>query len=118
VQGVASHGENVEMHEFLDKFLRTRGQAISGNNRLGSQTHRPMTHAPSRVDKSELLDRIRAKLKGRWDDVQRAFFEEQDQALDFKVGREEVARILSLFGVPITQVCVCRNNRFLDETGM
>jgi len=103
VQGVASHGENVEMHEFLDKFLRTRGQAISGNNRLGSQTHRPMTHAPSRVDKSELLDRIRAKLKGRWDDVQQAFFEEQDQALDFKVGREEVARILSLFGVPITQ---------------
>lgn len=102
VQGVPSHGENVKMDDFLDRVLLAGGQpSISIGGRLGSQTHRPMTHAP--VDKTALLDRIRTKLKGHWEDVQKAFFEEQDQALDFKVGREEVARILSKFGVPITQ---------------
>ena len=96
--GVGSYGDdNVKHSEIMAKLLSSNpGRAVEG-----SQTHRPSTQAP--VDKAELLDRIRAKLRGRYEDVQKAFFEEQDQALDFKVGREEVARILSRFGVPITQ---------------
>ena len=95
--GVDSYGDKVKHSEITAKLLSTN----PGRAAEGSQTHRPSTQVP--VDRTELLDRIRAKLRGRYEDVQKAFFEEQDQALDFKVGREEVARILSRFGVPITQ---------------
>ena len=97
--GVGSYGDKVKHSEIISKLLSTNpGQAAEG-----SQTHRPFNAIQVPFDRAEILDRIRSKLRGRYEDVQKAFFEEQDQALDFKVGREEVARILSRFGVPITQ---------------
>jgi hypothetical protein len=87
----------VEHSDFLAKFVHLGGggkdiMAVAG--RLGSQTHRPFVSEEKKVpvDRTELLNRIRAKLQGRSEDVQKAFFEEQDHALDYKVGREEVAR--------------------------
>jgi Ca2+-binding EF-hand superfamily protein len=107
-QDIASQGDKVKHSEFLAKFLNAKqvgtetNVAVPVGGRQGSQTHRPFsTKVPQ--DTNELLQRIRAKLRGRWEDLQKAFFHEQDQALDFKVGREELARILHVFGVPITQ---------------
>ena len=104
-QEIVSHGERVKLSDFMATYvLRNPGRAASG-----AQTHRPATRAPvdratrAPVDRTELLERIRSKLHGRWENVQKAFFEEQDQSLEYKVGRVEVSRILSNFGVPISQ---------------
>jgi hypothetical protein len=100
-QGITSHGDSVRISDFMAKFLITNAGNATDGGGAGWQTDRPSTKAP--VDKTELLNRIRSSLRGRWEDVQKAFFEEQDQAVDFKVGKEEVARILARFGVPVTQ---------------
>lgn len=93
-QAISIHGDSVRISDFMAKFLVAGGGG-------GWQTDRPSSKAP--VDNTVLLNRLRTGLRGRLEDVQTAFFEEQDQAADFKVGREEVARILARFGVPITQ---------------
>ena len=100
-QGIASHGDSVRISDFMARFLMPNVGNPTNGGSGGWQTDRPSTKAP--VDKTELLNRIRSSLRGRWEDVQKAFFEEQDQAVDFKVGKEEVARILARFGVPVTQ---------------
>ena len=97
-QTISIHGDSVRISDFMAKFLVAGGSSNGGG---GWQTDRPSTKAP--VDNTALLNRLRAGLRGRLEDVQAAFFEEQDQAADFKVGREEVARVLARFGVPITQ---------------
>lgn len=97
-QAIRTDADSVRISDFMAKFMIAQASSNGGG---GWQTDRPSTKAP--VDKTDLLNRIRSGLRGRWEDVQKAFFEEQDQAVDFKVGKEEVARILARFGLPITQ---------------
>ena len=111
-QGIHSHGDCVQIKDVMAKLLLSNATITAQSvevqarkpvgARLGAQTHRPSTQK-SDGGREHLINRIRSRLRGRWEEVQKAFLSEQEQSPEFKVGRVEVARILANFGVPIVE---------------
>ena len=97
-QGIHSHGDCVQIKDVMAKLLLSNAtitaQSVEVQARkpvgacLGAQTHRPSTQK-SDGGREHLINRIRSRLRGRWEEVQKAFLSEQEQSPEFKVGRVE-----------------------------